>query len=294
MVKVQFYRVFLTFNVWNYYCTVSFVSFWSKNKSSCLDVAKEEKLRLSQRPDHSGLDFSSQLDESTDFSEKDTMPTESDPAHQYTWLPSSNTCLLKSWSWLVTLPVTTRKQELFHDIFNSLSATTKNWTNFCLVLPSPPVVSCQTSKLSCSPRRTRNKPRNRSSHPFLHQKAIFIATHLKNSLGSCLFLLTIIIFARHFFLGKVLTYHRGLYVEVFLPPFPVPWRNLGKFANLKNKYRSLRTGTHTLTAMKVWWFLSRPHCRRNCILSNFVLLRYLDIARLSQNILDSRHSTPKT
>lgn len=198
--------------------TVSFVSFWTKNKSSCLDVEKEEKLRLSQRHDHSGLDFSSQLDESTDFSEKDTMPTESDPAHQYTWLPSSNTCLLKSWSWLETLPVTTRKQELFHDIFNSPSATTKNWTSFCRVLPSPPVVCCQTSKLSCSPRRTRNKPRNRSSRPLLNQKAIFIATHLKNKFGSRLK----IIFARHFYLGKVVTdNHLGLHVRGSLPSFSV-------------------------------------------------------------------------
>ena len=42
---------------------------------SCLDAAKEARLRESQRPAHPGPDFSSQLDVSTVSSARATMPS---------------------------------------------------------------------------------------------------------------------------------------------------------------------------------------------------------------------------
>ena len=94
--------------------------------TSCLDVVKEEKPRPRPRPDLSELDFSSLLDVSIVSFARDTTLTESAQELQSTWLPSSSTCPLKSWSWLVTLPVTTRKQESYPDIFNLPSATMKS------------------------------------------------------------------------------------------------------------------------------------------------------------------------
>ena len=149
-----------------YYYTSYFVRRTSC-KSICLDVVKEARPRPRQRPDHSELDFSSLLDVSTDSFEKVTMLTESDQVHLCTWLLSWNIWAPKSWSWLVTLPEITRKQESYQDIFNWPSETTKNWTSFCLESPSLKVESCQTSKLYFSPRRTRKQQRNRSSICFL-------------------------------------------------------------------------------------------------------------------------------
>ena len=122
--KTHFRTSYITLYTSNSLCIRT--SSYKSNSASCLDVVKEEKPRPRPRPDPSGRDFSSLLDVYIVSFEKVTMLTESDLVHQSTWLQSSNTCLLKSWSWLATLHETTRKQELYQDIFNLPSETTRS------------------------------------------------------------------------------------------------------------------------------------------------------------------------
>merc|ERR1711893_386104 len=86
------------------------------NKSKCLDVVKEEKLRL--RLGQAELDSSSQLDVSIVSSARVTMLPVLVLELQSIWLLSWSTLLLRSLSWLAMLPVITRRPESSQDIFN--------------------------------------------------------------------------------------------------------------------------------------------------------------------------------
>merc|ERR1712013_48604 len=74
----------------------------NNNTSSCLDAAKEARSRERQSPGPAVLDSSSQLDVSTVCSARETMLPVLELVPQCTWL-------LRSLSWLATLPVTTRR-----------------------------------------------------------------------------------------------------------------------------------------------------------------------------------------
>merc|ERR1712083_63141 len=97
-----------------------------KQPKSCLDVAKEAKQRERQRADPAVPDFNSPLVVSTDSSARETTPSEWVPVPPSTWPPSSSTSLLRSWSWPVTPPVTTRRPESSPDIFSLPSVTTRS------------------------------------------------------------------------------------------------------------------------------------------------------------------------
>ena len=147
--------------------------------TSCLGEEKEAKLRLSQRPDHSGLDSSSLLDVSTDSWGKETTPTGLELVPQSTWLQCLSTWALRFLSWLAMLPVTTRRPGSSHVTCNWLSATMRSWTNFCPESPLLLEVSYQTSKLCFCPRRPRRSQANKSSlKDTLKTQAILMATHL--------------------------------------------------------------------------------------------------------------------
>merc|ERR1712037_785056 len=73
-----------------------------------------------------GQDFSSQWVGSTDCSGKATMPRELELVLQSTWQQSWSTWLLRSWSWLVTLPETTRSLASSQGTSSLLSGTTRN------------------------------------------------------------------------------------------------------------------------------------------------------------------------
>ena len=66
--------------------------------------------------------------------------------------------LLRSSSWLATLPVTTRRPESSPVISDSLSGTTRSRTNYLPESPSPRVESCLTSRLSSCPRGVTRPP----------------------------------------------------------------------------------------------------------------------------------------
>merc|ERR1712241_1265418 len=76
-------------------------------QSTCLDVAKEEKLR--ERLAQAELDSNSPLVVFTVFSARETMLSVSVLVPQSTWRPSWNTWPLRFLNWLAMLPVTTRR-----------------------------------------------------------------------------------------------------------------------------------------------------------------------------------------
>merc|ERR1719500_1573653 len=92
----------------------------------CLDVGKVARLR--ERPSRApvGQDFSSQWAGSIDCSGKATMRRELALVLQFTWQQSWSTWLLRSWSWLVTLPGTTRSLASFQGTSSLLSGTTRS------------------------------------------------------------------------------------------------------------------------------------------------------------------------
>merc|ERR1711931_281910 len=90
----------------------------------CLHAAKVVKLRETKSPDRQELDFNFQLDVFIDSCARGTMPNELEQVLPFTWPRLWSILLLKSWNLLVMLLVTTRKQELFQDIYNWLSETT--------------------------------------------------------------------------------------------------------------------------------------------------------------------------
>merc|ERR1712154_230488 len=96
------------------------------NKSKCLDVVKVERLRLRQSPGQAELDSSSQLDVSIVSSARVTMLPVLVLGLQSIWLLSWSTLLLRFLSWLVMLPVTTRRPESSQDIFNLPSEMTRS------------------------------------------------------------------------------------------------------------------------------------------------------------------------
>merc|ERR1711878_230160 len=78
-------------------------------QSTCLDVAKEEKLRERQSLAQAELDSNSPLDVSIVFSARETMLSVSELVPPSTWLPSWNTWPLRFLNWQAMLPVTTRR-----------------------------------------------------------------------------------------------------------------------------------------------------------------------------------------
>merc|ERR1712018_874252 len=94
------------------------------NKSKCLDVVKVERLRLSLG--QAELDSSSQLDVSIVSSARETMLPVLVLELQSIWLLSWSTLLLRFLSWLVMLPVTTKRPESSQDIFNLPSEMTRS------------------------------------------------------------------------------------------------------------------------------------------------------------------------
>merc|ERR1712223_1885959 len=75
--------------------------------TKCLDVAREARSRESPGP--AVLDSSSPWDVSTVSSARETTPRGWELVPPSTWPPSWSTWLLRSSSWLATLPVTTRR-----------------------------------------------------------------------------------------------------------------------------------------------------------------------------------------
>ena len=90
----------------------------SKTTERCLDVAKARLREPNQRLVHQEQDFNSQSVVFTVCWGKATTLSELVLVPQSTWQQFSSICLLKSSSWPVTLPETTRKAELSQDIFN--------------------------------------------------------------------------------------------------------------------------------------------------------------------------------
>merc|ERR1711988_338385 len=78
-------------------------------QSTCLDAAKEEKLRERQSLAQAELDSNSPLDVSIVFSARETMLNVLVPELPSTWLPSWNTWPLRFLNWQAMLPVTTRR-----------------------------------------------------------------------------------------------------------------------------------------------------------------------------------------
>merc|ERR1712183_718032 len=126
------------------------------NKSTCLDVVKEARLRERQSPGPAVLDSSFQLDVSTVCSARVTMPSVSVLEDLSIWLLSWSTWQLRSLSWLAMLPVTTRRAGSFPVIFSWLSVMTRSSTNSLLELPSHRVEFFLTSRLfSCQRNHQR-------------------------------------------------------------------------------------------------------------------------------------------
>merc|ERR1711899_551519 len=95
-------------------------------QSTCLDAAKEEKLRERQSLAPAELDSNSPLVVFTVFSARETMLNVLVLVPLSTWLPLWNTWPLRFLNWPVTLPVTTRRPGSSHVTCNWLSVTTKN------------------------------------------------------------------------------------------------------------------------------------------------------------------------
>merc|ERR1712241_1112440 len=96
------------------------------NNQTCLDAAKEEKLRERQSLAQAELDSNSLLDVSIVFSARETMPNVSVLELPSTWLPSWNTWPLRSLNWQAMLPVTTRRPVSSPVTCNWPSVTMKN------------------------------------------------------------------------------------------------------------------------------------------------------------------------
>merc|ERR1712142_393526 len=105
---------------------LSLISSTRTSFSRCLHAVKVVKLRETKSLDRQELVFSFQLDVFIDSCARGTMPNELEQALPFTWPPLWSILLPKSWNSLVMLLVTTRKQELFRDISNWLSETTRN------------------------------------------------------------------------------------------------------------------------------------------------------------------------
>merc|ERR1711879_282558 len=95
-------------------------------QSTCLDVAKEEKLRERQSLAQAELDSNSQLAVFIVFSARETMLNVSVLEPLSTWLLSWNTWPLRFLNWPVTLPVTARRPGSSPVTCNWLSVMTKN------------------------------------------------------------------------------------------------------------------------------------------------------------------------
>merc|ERR1711997_1290140 len=95
-------------------------------QSTCLDVAKEVKLRERQSLAQAELDSNSLLVVSIVFSARETMLSVSVLVPLSTWLPLWNTWPLRFLNWLVMLPVTTRRPGSSPVTCNWLSVTTRN------------------------------------------------------------------------------------------------------------------------------------------------------------------------
>merc|ERR1712026_442589 len=95
-------------------------------QSTCLDVAKEEKLRERQSLAQAELDSNSLLVVSIVFSARETMLSVSVLVPPSTWLLLWNTWPLRFLNWPVTLPVTTRRPGSSPVTCNWPSVTTKN------------------------------------------------------------------------------------------------------------------------------------------------------------------------
>merc|ERR1711978_532345 len=94
--------------------------------STCLDVEREEKLRPRPSLGPAEPDFSSPLDVFTVFSARETTPPVLVLELPSTLLPSWSTSLLRSSSWLATLPVTTRRRGSSPVISSLPSGTTRS------------------------------------------------------------------------------------------------------------------------------------------------------------------------
>merc|ERR1711997_1032839 len=95
-------------------------------QSTCLDAAKEEKLRERQSLAQAELDSNSPLVVSIVFSARETMLNVSELEPPFTWLPLWNTWPLRFLNWLVMLPVTTRRPGSSPVTYNWPSVMTKN------------------------------------------------------------------------------------------------------------------------------------------------------------------------
>merc|ERR1719234_936811 len=91
---------------------------------ACLDAARVARSREKPSPDPAGQDSSFQWAGSTDCSGRATMQSELEP--QSTWQQSWSTWLLRSWSWLATLPGTTRSPASSQGIYNLPSGMTRS------------------------------------------------------------------------------------------------------------------------------------------------------------------------
>merc|ERR1712111_3164 len=114
--------------------------------STCLDAAKEEKLRERQSLAQAELVFNSPLDVSIVSCARVTMPNVSVLVPLSTWLPLWNTWPLRFLNWQAMLPVTTRRPGSSPVTCNWPSVTTKNSTSSWLESPSPKEASSPTSK----------------------------------------------------------------------------------------------------------------------------------------------------
>merc|ERR1711935_465162 len=95
-------------------------------QSTCLDAAKEEKLRERQSLAQAELDSNSPSVVSIVFSARETMLSVSVLVPPSTWLPSWNTWPLKFLSWPAMPPVTTRRPGSSPVTCNWPSVTTKS------------------------------------------------------------------------------------------------------------------------------------------------------------------------
>ena len=96
------------------------------SSSSCLDVAKVEKLKARPRADRRARDCSFLSAEFIVFFERAITPRESEPVHPSTLPPSWNIWRPKYWNWPVTPLATTKNLVSSRDICSWPSATTKS------------------------------------------------------------------------------------------------------------------------------------------------------------------------
>merc|ERR1712223_1513282 len=126
-------------------------------QSTCLDAAKEEKLRERQSLAQAELDSNSPSVVSIVCSARETMLSVSVLVPPSTWLPLWNTWPLRFLSWPVTPLVTTRRPGSSPVTCNWPSVMTKSRTSSWLESPLLKEVSSPTSKLSFSPRRLKRR-----------------------------------------------------------------------------------------------------------------------------------------